>query len=394
MSPTDSRQQFFVSPSSFDNIGAVLRGLGDGFAHEVLRWGELKSWRAAAPHDVLFLNCALRFGFGYAKKVAGTIGGFVAAGGTLYASDWAMVAVQAAFPTMIELDSQGAKGATDCDVVDRGLQEMIGKRIDIEFDMASWRRIVRVDSSVRVYLAATGGGSAKAARAMPIVVGFRHGDGHVLCTSFHNKAQVSEQERRLLRFLVLQPILARAAGEATQAVSARQFQPGEQIYATIDPGQTSPPFVFDAAAGQSLLYFLNWTGAARLRLTIRDPSGNVHFDKTGDRPPLGCEVARGAMGRWSCQIAAVDVPHGNFPFVLTLAAGSPAKQTVSSAPARPATGAATSAAAPVAKSEGAFYVPPPPPPKSPTRAVTPPLSKGGATKIPPPPPPKRPNAGK
>ncbi|HEX7446368.1 MAG TPA: hypothetical protein VF306_02420 [Pirellulales bacterium] len=59
---------------------------------------------------------------------------------------------------------------------------------------------------------------------MPIVVGFRHGDGHVLCTSFHNKAQVYEQERRLLRFLVLQPILARAATEANQAVSARQFQ--------------------------------------------------------------------------------------------------------------------------------------------------------------------------
>ena len=160
---------------------------------------------------------------------------------------------------------------------------MIGRRIEVEFDMVSWRRMQPLDSSVRVYLAAAGGGSANASAGLPIVVGFRYGQGHVLCTSFHNKAQTSEAEWRLLRFLVLQPVLARAAAEAAESISARQFQPGEQIFATVDGGETSAPYIFQAEAGQGLLYCLSWSGAARLRLRIKDPAGNVHFDRASRR---------------------------------------------------------------------------------------------------------------
>lgn len=393
MESADSRQRFFVSPSSFDNIGKVLKAMGEGFAHDVLGWGELKHWQATGPRDVLFLNCAMRFGFGYSKKIAGMIGDFVAAGGTLYASDWAMRAVQRAFPKMLKLDSLGEDGKTKCDVVDRGLQEMIGKRINIEFDMGSWRRIARVDSSVRVFVAAAGKGSANASAGLPIVVGFRHGRGNVLCTSFHNKAQTSDQERRLLRFLVLQPILASAAADATQAIEVRQFQPGQQIFSTINHGQTSPPFIFDAAAGQSLLYFVNWSSAARLRLIVKDPSGNLHFDRLSNQAPLGCEVARAAAGRWTCEIVGTEVPHDNFPFVLTLAAGTTAKLSVPLAPAQSPADAATSVPPLAAKTAGAFHVPPPPPPRHLSASGIPQSSLRSGFTIPPPPPPKRPHRG-
>lgn len=328
----------------------------------------------------------MRFGFGYAKKVAGTISEFVAAGGTLYASDWAMRAVQRAFPDMLQLDSLGGKGQAHCDVVDRGLQEMIGKQINIEFDMGSWRRIARVDSSVRVYVAAAGQGTANASAGLPIVVGFRHGRGNVLCTSFHNKAQTSDQERCLLRFLVLQPILASAAVDATQAIESRQFQPGRQIFSTINCGRTSPPFVFDAAVGQSLLYFVNWSGTARLRLIVKGPSGNLYCDKLSNQPPLGCEVAQTAAGRWTCQIVGAEVPHDNFPFVLTLAAGITASPSVAFSLAHPQ---GESVGRVPAKAAGTFHVPPPPPPRlRPGPATV--SSPGGADfKIPPPPPPRR-----
>ena len=311
--------------------------------------------------------------------------------GTLYASDWALAVVRAAFPDRVGLDRGGANGRADCDVVDRGLQEMIGKRINVEFDLGGWRRLVRVDSAVHVYLAATGRGSAKASSGLPIVVGFRRGEGNVLCTSFHNKAQVSEEERRLLRFLVLQPILARAAAEATQAVAARQFQPGQQILSTISRGQTSPPFVFDASAGQSLLYSLNWSGAARLRVTVKNPTGAVHYDRTGNQRPLGCEVVRAAAGRWTCEITGDDLPHDNFPFVLTLATGSAA--VVSLAP--PGSGLTNKAgvsAAPRGTAAAGLKVPPPPPPRSPARTITRTVPPPTSFKIPPPPPPRTPRA--
>ncbi len=363
--------------------------MGEGFAHDVLGWGELKHWQATAPRDVLFLNCAMRFGFGYARKVAGMISEFVAAGGTLYASDWAMRAVQRAFPDMLQLDSLGGKGQAHCDVVDRGLQEMIGRRINIEFDIGSWRRIARVDSSVRVYMAAAGQGTANASAGLPIVVGFRHGRGNVLCTSFHNKSQTSDQERRLLRFLVLQPILASAAVDAAQAIESRQFQPGRQIFSTINCGQTSPPFVFDAAVGQSLLYFVNWSGTARLRLIVKDPSGNLYCDKLSNQPPLGCEVAQTAAGRWTCQIVGAEVSHENFPFVLTLAAATTAKPSAAFAPAKSQVDASESVVRVPTKAANTFYVPPPPPPRSRPGPAAAPSPRTTDIKIPPPPPPRQ-----
>lgn len=350
---TGPRQRFFVSPSSFDNIGAVLNSMGQGFAHAVVGWAELKRWRAAAPRDVLFLNCALRYSFGYGKRVARMVRGFVEAGGTLYASDRALAAVTEAFPQMLKIDGGGAKGSSNCDVVDRGLQEMIGKQIKVTFDMGGWRRMQPLDSSARVYVAAVAGGSANASAGLPIVVGFRYGQGHVLCTSFHNKAQTSEAERWLLRFLVLQPVLARAAADVAQSINARQFQPGEQIFATVDCGQTSQPFIFDARAGQSMLYCLNWSGSARLRLSIKDPAGNVHFDRASKHPPLGCEVARAAAGRWLCEVSGADLPHDNFPFVLTLAAGC----------AQPPSRRLPAPSVTLSSPKSAYTIPPPPPPR-------------------------------
>lgn len=189
----------------------------------------------------------------------------------------------------------------------------------------------------------------------------------------------------MLRFLVLQPILARAAAEATQAVAARQFQPGQQIFSTINRRQTSPPFVFDASVGQGLLYSLNWIGAARLRLTIKNPTGTIHYDRTGDQAPLGCEVARAAAGRWACEIVGENLPHDNFPFVLTLATGSAALAGL--APAQPVSTNRIGVSAAPARAAAGLKVPPP---RSPARTIAPSAPPATGIKIPPPPPPRRP----
>ena len=395
MHKTSTNQRFLVSPWGFDNIGAVLSKMGQAFEHEQIGWGKIKSTASLRGADVLFVNCALRFAFGYGKRVAPALRDFVAEGGVLYASDWAVAGVHAAFPEMVRYDMDGQKGRMPCSVVDRGLQEIVGKQLDIHFD-TTWWRMTKVDSSVRVYVdcAATRGPEQR----LPVIIGFRHGRGHVLCTAFHNKAQVSEQESRLLRFLILQPILAGAAAATAQRIEEQLCEPGKEIFATVDRGRGSQPFAFDAEAGSGLLYFLNWTGAGALRLTVKDPAGKVHFERESDRPPLGCEISRAVAGRWMCEISGANMPYDNFPFVLSVASSRRAASQIPAA--RPAMessaalGAAEPSAPPPAKSPSGFTIPPPPPPRSMQKSTaaspsaTSPPRPDTIPRIPPPPPPR------
>ncbi|HQU46695.1 MAG TPA: hypothetical protein PK867_28070 [Pirellulales bacterium] len=392
MQRSSANLRFLVSPWGFDNIGEVLKKMGQGFEHEKIGWGKIKSPEAIRGCDVLFVNCAFRFGFGYGRRVAPALRNFVEQGGVLYASDWAVAGVQAAFPEMVEYDMKGDKGQIPCNVVDRGLQEIVGKQLDVHFD-TSWWRMTKVNSAARVYVdAAIEKGPQQ---RLPIIVGFTHGAGHVLCTAFHNKAQVSEQESRLLRFLILQPVLARAAAATAQAIHEQHFEPGKEIFATVDCGKASQPFVLDADAGSGLLYYLNWTGIGTLRVTVRDPAGNIHFDRETDRPPLGCEVSRAVAGRWTCQVSGANVPYDNFPFVLTVAssqaAGRPLPPAVSTKEAATARRNAGQQSMPPVKSVGGLRIPPPPPPRSAQKPSSTPPKGDSGSRIPRPPPPRRPN---
>jgi hypothetical protein len=125
MQRTSTNQRFLVSPWGFDNIGAVLAKMGQGFDHEQIGWGKIKSTASLRGADVLFVNCAMRFAFGYGKRAAPALREFVAEGGVLYASDWAVAGVHAAFPEMVQYDMDGQKGRMPCSVVDRGLQELL-----------------------------------------------------------------------------------------------------------------------------------------------------------------------------------------------------------------------------------------------------------------------------
>lgn len=134
MPAPSTKQRFLVSPWGFDNIGQVLTRMGPGFGYEKIGWGQIKSLEATSGCDVLFVNCAMRFMFGYGRRAAPTLRRFVEQGGVLYASDWAVAGIQAAFPEMVEYDMHGDKGQMPCTVVDRGLQEIVGKKLDIHFD--------------------------------------------------------------------------------------------------------------------------------------------------------------------------------------------------------------------------------------------------------------------
>jgi hypothetical protein len=321
--------RYGVSPSQYDDIGAVLDSLGEGFAYTLLSWNDLKKGRLPEACQVLFINCAseARSGLGAGSEA---IRRFVERGGSLYASDWAGGLIEQAFPDVLSFEASGQSGHADCQVVDEGLREVIGSRIRVEFDLGGWWQIRKANADARTYVIwDTGWGQV----SLPIVLGFPYGAGHVIYTSFHNKAQVSEAERKLLRFLVLRPALARAAASAVELGRARRFSPGKEIVTTVNRAERSGPYLYHAPAGQSLLFVLQWEGIGTLRLEVQDPSHQVVFRTEAARPPLYHEVPLASPGDWTCYVEAPGVPYDNFPFVLTVSS-HPAIQSAISVKAK------------------------------------------------------------
>jgi len=330
--------RFWVTEPGFDDIGAVLRRMGAGFEFQEVDAYQIASLAQRNACEVLFVNCGASDDAG---DIADAVRGFVKRGGSLYLSDWAGNVIEEAFPNILQFDQAGEVEHLECDIVDPGLQEIIGTRIKIHFDMPGWWRIRTISERTRVYLSARrtqvqrrrkfigkGDTRANSTWVQPVVVGFSHGDGQVIYTSFHNHAQVSQGEQELLKFLVLRPILAKAAAGAAKMAEAQQCVPGREMIASLNRGQESDPYTFQASGGEGLMYVLHWTDPGTLRLTVTDPSGRLVCQQASDRPPLNFQVDSASAGQWLCRVGAVSIAHDNFPYVLTVATRKP--------PARPA----------------------------------------------------------
>lgn len=182
------RRKVYVTSAGWDNIGDVLSSMGVVF----------EPFTGAYDCDLLFVNC------GTADFLdPASLQRFVQAGGCLYASDLTSGLITAAFPGRFRFGGSGAAGMVAANVVDGELREVVGDSTTVHFDMGSWAVLDECEGETLVEAAS---GSVYAGR--PLMVEAEFGRGAVFYTSFHNRAQVSEQERLLLQLLVLKQISA------------------------------------------------------------------------------------------------------------------------------------------------------------------------------------------
>jgi hypothetical protein len=186
-----------VTRPNYDNIGAVLTTMGVTY----------EPFDGAYDCDLLFMNC------GTADRLESrAVQNFVENGGCLYASDLTSAFVSQTFPQLITFGATGVPGSVAAQIVDPELQEIVGRSTTIHFDMSGWSIIDHTAGDVLVEAAP---GTAYAGH--PLLVGFEYGQGAVFYTSFHNRAQASEQERLLLQLLVLKQIGAKSNTTLEQA---------------------------------------------------------------------------------------------------------------------------------------------------------------------------------
>ena len=179
-----------VSTPGFDDIGKILKSLKIQYSPIVV----------GLACDILFLNCGTTNYFD-----GTTLRNFVFNGGCVYASDHTDTMISAAFPELFNFGGHiGDACKIYADVIDSELREIIGNKIQIEFDLGVWA--VLNSSKGQTLLAGSSGGKYA---GLPIMVKVPFGKGVIFYTCFHNYAQASEKEKALLQLLVLKQIGSR-----------------------------------------------------------------------------------------------------------------------------------------------------------------------------------------
>lgn len=325
--------------AEFDDVGKLLDGLGRGYAYRHITLDELLAPERLGQFDIVFVTCSgysdtwlatksdetLRGGSVYAPneetfdRAKQSLRKFVEDGGTLYASDLHLPLVVRCFPEFRDrsLDARGAPQTVTASVVDPALRQMIGGTIDLKFDQPDWRPAALSGQGLQVFLEGTFATSDGKRTSAPLLVRFAHGKGTVIFTSFHNEKQNSEQEKKLLQFLVFSVVTA-----ATDADAERQMAKGgfsrtrknlfsasadaevvEQSYENAEPADL-----------QFILAFANQ--GAILELAVTAPDGTIRRERGS--ATLTIEIPGAAAGRWRYAIRAIKVPSEHFPFTISV----------------------------------------------------------------------------
>jgi hypothetical protein len=190
-------QTIHVTSRGFDDIGEVLTSMGVTF----------EPFSGAYDCDLLFVNCGTRDLLDPARLQR-----FVQTGGCLYASDLTSGLITTAFPGMFRFNGSGPASMVAANIVDDELRQIVGDSTTIHFDMGGWSILEGCQGETLVEAAP---GTAYAGR--PLMVEVEFGDGAVFYTSFHNRAQISDQEAVLLQLLVLKQISTASSTTVAQA---------------------------------------------------------------------------------------------------------------------------------------------------------------------------------
>lgn len=312
-------RKILVTEEGFDNIGAILDGLGEGYKYQVIEWSD-NPFDSLTQDDILFINChsSCTTSPGDYKK---QLRKFVSGGGILYASDWAGALIAEAFGDYLEFSDDGKAEAISVKVTDAGLKEILGTQITLNFDLEGWWRIIKSKKDVNKLLTY---------QDKPLLVSFKVDRGYVLYTSFHNKSQVSKLEKALLEYLVFKPLLSKVTDQAAQQAVNANYKIDKEIISSAKTSQALN-LTYSVAVDKpaTILGILSWEGSAQFEITLEDPQKGLIKKSVSDKSPCGIEYFAQQVGTWFIRVNPLKVPYPNFPFALTLAKGGEKQQIAS-----------------------------------------------------------------
>ncbi|MCC7109956.1 MAG: carboxypeptidase regulatory-like domain-containing protein [Deltaproteobacteria bacterium] len=211
-----------VRGSLYDHVEDVLDDVGVDPANIDIYnadWAEqlLGDDERVRDYRILFLNCRSAEATYLANpQMQERLRAFVADGGSLHASDQAYDLIEVTWPTMIDFyGDESVRGAGDRGaiannlpalVVHPGLIAGLGRNsATLRYALETWSVMVGAGPGVDVYLLADSplmGGAVVA--DSPQIVGFSHGDGRVVYSSFHQEPGSHPDQLSILRLLMFE----------------------------------------------------------------------------------------------------------------------------------------------------------------------------------------------
>lgn len=330
-----------ITPPKYDDMGRLLATLGAGYAYSQLSMDDLLSPARLRDFDVVFITCGEapetwvteRLGPGQREssgmylprpdvtlRLQTALQGYVAAGGTLYASDWQYHLLALAFPDFIDATQLSALPAqrVQAQVVDEALRRQLGPEIVLRFDQAGWCPASFLPAKITELMRGSFRDDHGLERTAPLLVQFPFGQGSVIFTSFHNEAQNSDLERQLLRNLVFKIVTARTESVVKQTLLKGGFTAGQRSLLSASSPEQVLTQTYDCQGGRQLRFLLGFEDrGAQLHLQVTAPNGQT-WQQTG-ASSFDLTIAQAAAGTWRYTVTAQRLPFGNFPFTLTVA---------------------------------------------------------------------------
>jgi hypothetical protein len=304
----------------WDNMGGLLKGLGEGYQFTQIPILSLYDPKTFDDIDVFFFTCSRD---GNDQAVANNLRKFVARGGTLYASDWHYQAVALAFPDMVghAKPGEGLDQSLVADVVDPGLKDALGTaNVPLRFDLDHWKTAAFGSDRVKVLMKAKYVTQEKQRSETPLLVKFGFDKGTVIFTSFHNEAQNSELETKLLKYLVFSAVTAHIENEAQLTMLKGGFSPQKSNLFSAS-GKSEIANVYQSKKAGKVRFVLGFEGQnVRLKLTVTSPDGKKR-EETGTST-IVIEQSCPRAGAWQYTVEAIEVPFPDFPFTLTVGESS------------------------------------------------------------------------
>ncbi len=208
-----------VVTGDWDHIESILDSLGltydlfDGDMVTAIAIGFLANLQQMNQYDIIFFDCGADHGSILASDpmIVSNIQQFVAAGGSVYASDWAYVYVEQAWPNAINFVGDpsptaypkvGNQGIIQGTIVDQNLATNLGKTaVQINYDLSAWVVVQSVPVTTTSHIVGNVPGFGN---GLPLMMTHKQGAGTVLYTTFHNEQQVTNDMTTILNFLVFE----------------------------------------------------------------------------------------------------------------------------------------------------------------------------------------------
>lgn len=306
-----------VTPVGSDNIGLVLRKLGEGYQFTDVPITLLTDARRLGEFDVVFVNCGGTPPL--TPETRDAVRTFVAKGGTIYASDLQFPTLQHTFPELVSqehVDSANPQ-SVEGDVLDAGLKDAIGKKMSINFNAGGWRTAAFGGRPVTVLVAGNYKNSLGITKHSPLLVKFPHDEGTVIFTSFHNSAQNTDTVVKVLEYLVFTAVTAKVQATVTKTMEASGFFPKQEGLFSHSVGNPKITRSYQNKKVGPLQFALGLQDqGARMKFTITAPGGQTYHKEVTST--ITIEVPAAPTGEWLYTVERLQVPYANFPFTVTV----------------------------------------------------------------------------